>query len=93
MIVSFNHKGLEEFYHTGKSRKLPAQQISKIRNLLSALDAAETIDDMGAYPGWRLHPLKGDMKDYWSVTVSGNYRIIFKLKNGHASDVDYLDYH
>lgn len=93
MIVSFNHKGLEEFYNTGNARKLPGQQVSKIRNLLSALDAAETIDDMGVYPGWRLHPLKGDMKDYWSVTVSGNYRIIFKFKDANVSDVDYLDYH
>jgi proteic killer suppression protein len=44
-------------------------------------------------PGYRLHALKGDLKGYWSVTISGNWRIIFTFENGDAFDVDLVDYH
>ena len=44
-------------------------------------------------PGFRLHPLKGDLAGFWSVTVSGNWRLIFRFEDGHASDVDLVDYH
>ena len=43
-------------------------------------------------PGYRLHPLKGKLKGFWSVTVSGNWRIIFRFKDGNAHDVDFVDY-
>jgi toxin HigB-1 len=43
-------------------------------------------------PGWRLHPLRGDLAGYWSITVSANRRIIF-LEQGDATDVDLVDYH
>ena len=46
---------------------------------------------MGA-PGWRLHRLKGDLSDLWAVTVSGNWRLVFRFEDGDALDVDYLDY-
>jgi proteic killer suppression protein len=48
---------------------------------------------MGVYPGWRLHPLKGDMKDFWSLTVTGNWRLVFRMESGDACDVDLIDYH
>ena len=44
-------------------------------------------------PGFRLHRLKGDLGSFWSVTVSGNWRVIFRLEGGHASDVGLVDYH
>lgn len=56
------------------------------------LHGAEKVEDLN-YPGGGLHPLKGDFKGYWSVTVTGNYRIIFRFENGNAHLVDYLDYH
>lgn len=64
----------------------------KVRRVLSALDAAESPQALDL-PGYRLHPLKGSLAGFWSVTVSGNWRIIFRFEDGDAFDVDLLDYH
>ena len=45
------------------------------------------------FPNWRLHALKGDLAGYWSLTVSGNWRVTFRFEEGHAYIVDYQDYH
>lgn len=92
MIVSFRHKGLNAFYEKGNASKLQAQHVGKIRLILTRLDAAKTVTDMNV-PGYNLHALSGDLKDFWSVKVSGNYRIIFRFIGEDAHDVDYLDYH
>ena len=49
--------------------------------------------DSAAAPGFRLHPLKGDRVDQWSVRVSGNWRVVFRFEDGEAVDVDLIDYH
>lgn len=72
--------------------KLPQDQVGKIRQILTLLHAAEKVSDMN-FPSSALHPLKGDLLDYWAVTVKANWRIIFKFENGNAYLVDYLDYH
>ncbi len=64
----------------------------RLRLILHALNQAEIIADM-ALPGFKLHPLKGDMQGMWSVSVSGNWRIIFRFDAGNAYIVNYLDYH
>ncbi len=92
MITSFKHKGLERFYKTGKTSGIQANHADKIRRILARLDSATTPADMNIV-GWRLHPLKGSLKEHWSVAVNGNWRITFKLSNGHAQIVDYQDYH
>ena len=92
MIVSFRHKGLRLYYDKGDGSKLPAHHVSKIRLILSRLDAASEPHTLDV-PGYELHPLKGDLAGFWSVKVSGNYRIIFRFENENAYDVDYLDYH
>jgi proteic killer suppression protein len=56
------------------------------------LEFAQQVEDMNA-PGWALHPLKGEYRGFWSVRVSGNWRIVFRFDDGHAWDVDYIDYH
>ena len=60
---------------------------------LAALDTAEEPNDVGLFPGWRLHPLKGDRKGFWSVTITGNWRVIFRFDKGDALDLDFIDYH
>jgi len=60
--------------------------------LLALLSTAHAPADMNI-AGARLHPLKGNLKDYWAVTVSGNWRLIFKFKKDHASDITLIDYH
>lgn len=92
MIVSISHKGLRLLWTKNDATKLPQNQVKKIRNILVLLNAATRLEDM-SYPGADLHPLKGDLKGYWSLTVTGNYRVIFRFENGDAYLVDYLDYH
>ncbi|MBD0277424.1 MAG: type II toxin-antitoxin system RelE/ParE family toxin [Bacteroidota bacterium] len=92
MVVSLRHKGLRLFYEKGDSSKLQPHHVSKIRLILSRLDAAKNANDMNV-PGYDLHQLTGDLKDFWSVKVDKNYRIIFKFMGEDAHDVDYIDYH
>jgi len=92
MIKSFKHKGLQDFYEKGNSSGLQAQHRQKIRMQLVALDTATVIDDIDL-PGFRLHPLKGDMKGLWSIDVNKNWRITFEFKAGDVYIVNYEDYH
>lgn len=92
MIKSFKHKGLETLFKTGNTKGVKQDHVKRLRNILAKLDAAMEIEDM-RYPGSKLHPLQGDFQDHHAVTVSGNWRIRFKFKNGDAEVVDYLDYH
>ena len=93
MIVSLRHKGLKIFYETGNAKGLPAEQAPKIRRILTAIDEANAPEEVGLFPGWRLHPLADELAGFWSVTVTGNWRIIFRFEDGNASELDYLDYH
>lgn len=92
MIISFKHKGLQKFYESGSTAGIQSVHKSKLRMILAALDSAQEIDDMDI-PGYRLHPLKGKLKDLWSVTVNGNWRVTFKFENGNIYIVNYEDYH
>jgi toxin HigB-1 len=92
-IKSFRHKGLREFFEAGRSRGVRADQAKRLRRVLTTLDTAATINDMKLMPGWRLHPLSGDLSDFWSVSISGNWRLIFRFDAGDAFDLDLVDYH
>ena len=92
MIKTFRHKGLDTFYHTGSKAGIQPSHAAKLRVLLTALDAAEAPEQMNA-PGWRLHKLTGDLEGFWSVSVNGNWRLVFRFDSNHAELVDYLDYH
>jgi toxin HigB-1 len=92
-IVSFRSRALRRLFENDDARGLSGRPVSRIRNILLALDTAVRIDYMNAYPGWRLHPLKGELRGFWSVSASGNWRVIFRFDNGMAYDVDLVDYH
>jgi len=68
---------------------------SRWRKLLFALETAETLEQLGRFPGWKLHPLKGNLEGLWSLTVTGNWRLIFRYNENmnSASDIDLIDYH
>ncbi len=66
--------------------------MARIKLILSTLDAAQEIEGMDI-PTFHLHPLKGDLKGFYSVTVRTNWRIIFQFVNGEAYDIDFVDYH
>ena len=92
MIVSFKHRGLRMLFEDDDRRRLSADQVDKIKRILARLDEATVIKHM-ALPGFGLHPLKGELKGFWAVSVSGNWRIIFRFDKGNAYDVDLVDYH
>jgi len=76
----------------GDPSRVSAALRERLENVLSVLDAAAEPADLDI-PGYRLHRLKGELKGLWSVTVSGNWRITFRIENGNVSDVDLTDYH
>ncbi|MBI5186917.1 MAG: type II toxin-antitoxin system RelE/ParE family toxin [Nitrospinae bacterium] len=92
MIKSFKHKGLRKFHETGSTAGIQGKHRKKLRMQLTALETATCIEDMDL-PGYRLHPLKGDKKDFWAIDVDKNWRMIFMFENGNAYLVDYEDYH
>jgi len=92
LIQSFRHKGLKQLYEKAVSKGLSAKMVPKIIRILARLDVA-TGPDMMNLPGFGLHPLKGEFKGFWSVWVTGNWRIIFRFDGGHVFDVDLVDYH
>jgi proteic killer suppression protein len=92
VIRSFRHRGLKRFYESDDPSRINAALRSKIQRVLSALDAAESPQALDL-PGFRLHPLKGDLEGFWSVTVSGNWRVTCRFEDGDVCDVDLLDYH
>ena len=92
MIESFKHKGIEIFFTTGVTKGIQASHATKLRLQLAMLDVAEVISDMDK-PGWQLHELKGNRKNTWSISVSGNWRLTFQFEKGDAYIVNYEDYH
>ena len=92
MIRSIQHKGLRLLWTKNDPSKLPPAHVVKIRSLLTYLNKSTIITDMDL-PGADLHPLKGSLKGFWSLTVTANYRLIFEFRDGDAYLVDYLDYH
>jgi proteic killer suppression protein len=91
-IKTFKHKGLKKFFESGNKGGIQAAHANRMERILDRLHAAVEVQDMNA-PGYNFHPLKGDLKGYYSVLVNGNWRIIFQFENGDANNVDLVDYH
>lgn len=92
MIKSFKHKGLERLFTKSSASGVQADYAPRITLILDAIDAAEQVNELDL-PGFRLHRLKGDKRNLWSVRVSANWRITFELENGDAHILDLEDYH
>ena len=92
MIKSFKHKGLEKFFLEGNAKGINQEHITKIRRILTQLDSAEYVNDMDL-PDFKLHSLKGNRQEIWSVTVRANWRVTFMFDAGDAYILDYEDYH
>ena len=90
--VGFQHKGPKCFYEDGDQRGVSPRLAGKIDRILTRLDVAATPTNMNL-PGFRLHQLKSNCAGYWTVQVSGNWRIIFRFDGSDASDVELTDYH
>lgn len=92
MILTYRHKGLELFARKGDRSKLPQTLIRKIKLILTRLDAISHPEEMNQ-PGYNFHGLKGELKSFYAVKVSGNWRIIFRVLDENVLDVDLIDYH
>lgn len=92
MIKSFKHKGLKKFFLNGDVQGITNTHSKKLRLILTKLNTIANARDMN-FPGSGLHELKGELDEFWSVSVNGNWRIIFRVKDNEVFDVDYLDYH
>ncbi len=92
MIRTFKHQGLKRLYERGDRSELGRDQLEVIEDILAILDVAVRPQDLNL-PGYNLHPLKGKLKGFWSVKVSANWRIIFRIEDGDARDIDLIDYH
>lgn len=92
MIDGFRHRGLKRLYEDDDRSRVPPEHADRLRIILAALDAAERVEDMDIHT-FRLHPLKGELKGFWAVTVRANWRVIFRFSAGTAFDIDLVDYH
>ena len=92
MIASFKHKGLRNLFDQDDARGVKADHVNRLRLILSALDQTSDVQDMNQ-PTFRLHPLKGNRKNVWAVTIRANWRVTFRFERGDACDVDLEDYH
>ena len=92
MIVSFRHKGLEQFFRTGSKSGINARFAPRLEVVLSSLDAATNPQQLST-PGWGLHPLHGKFEGHWAVKVNKDWRLTFRFAGEDAEVVDLQDYH
>jgi proteic killer suppression protein len=92
MVKSFKHRGLKRLYERGDRSGIRPDLVDTVEDFLARLDEAATPQALNL-PGYRLHPLKGDLQGFWSVTVRANWRIIFRFQGADAFDVELIDYH
>ncbi len=91
MIIRFRHKGLERLFASGDTRGVSAQQAKRLRRLLASLSTSTSPLNMDI-AGYQLHPLTGERKGEWAVSLSGNWRLVFRFDGENATDVDLVDY-
>ena len=92
MITSFRHRGLKRLFQRGDRSQIGADMLDKVQNILGVLDRASGPEGMDV-PGFRLHPLKGNLNGFWAVTVRANWRIVWRFEGTDAAEVDLMDYH
>ncbi|MGH9783811.1 MAG: type II toxin-antitoxin system RelE/ParE family toxin [Terriglobia bacterium] len=92
-IRNFVHKGLKGLYLEDSARGLPSDAVEKLRAMLTFLQDMQDPERLRAFPLWKVHQLTGDRKGVWSLHVTRNWRLTFRVKDGEILDVDYEDYH
>lgn len=92
-IRSARHRGLKRLLEDEDAREIRRDLLPRIRNVLTMLIAAPSMDQVAGPPGWRIHQLKGDRAGTWSISVSGNWRITFDIEEGEIQNLDLEDYH
>ena len=91
-IKSIRHRGLKRLVLKGDEREVRADMVRRIQNVLTILMAAQNLQSVLGYPGWRLHELSGDRKGTWSISLTGNWRITFEILEDEINKLDLEDY-
>ena len=94
-IRNVAHRGLRRFIQRNDARALPAAVVEKIRNIVTFLQEMDDLEELRRVPSWKAHQLSGDRKGTWSLTITRNWRITFKVDQVEKEivDLDYEDYH
>ena len=92
MIRSFKHRGLKRLYERGDRSGIRPDLLDTVEDIVARLDESDGPHALNL-PGYRLHPLKGSLDGFWSVTVRANWRIIFRFQGTDVLDVELIDYH
>jgi toxin HigB-1 len=92
MIRNFKHRGLKRVFERDDRGGIRPDLLEAVEDILGRLNQATTPQALNL-PGYRLHPLKGELRGFWSVTVRANWRIIFRFQGEDACDVELIDYH
>jgi proteic killer suppression protein len=93
MIRTWANRASERFYTEGKSSPFRGLDVEAAQDLLAALSAARSLQDLSPLKSVGLHKLKGDRAGQWAMTVNDRWRICFRFKGGDAYDVAIVDYH
>ena len=93
MIQTFANPETEQFFATGKSRRLPTEILKRAAMRLSQLHAAARVEDLRLPPSNQLEKLSGDREGQWSIRINSQWRVCFKFVGDHAFDVEIVDYH
>jgi proteic killer suppression protein len=92
-IANFRNRELERFWRRDEVRGIARQYERKLRAMLTVIEEAENIAELETIPGWRFHPLKGDRKGIWSLKLTRNQRLTFRIEGSVVSEIDIEDYH
>ena len=93
-IESIRHKALRRFAETGKPKGLPADSVDRLRRMFAYIDAIDTVEELRVPPNFGAHQLTGDRKGEWSLFVTKNWRMTFRINDaGAIEDMDLEGYH
>ena len=93
VVRRFRHKALKQFYEQGEVKGLPADAVPKLRAMFAVLDRMKAVEELRAWPLWKVHALKGGRQGTWSLHVTRNWRLTFRVEANEIIDVSLEDYH
>jgi len=93
VVQNFRHKGLERFFTRNDSKGLPAAAVDKLRRMLTFLENMASANELRSIPVWKAHRLKGNRKGSWSLFVTRNWRLTFRIESDEIYDINLEDYH
>lgn len=92
-LRNFTHKAIRRLFEQDDAKGLPPDAVDKLRKMLAFLEAMETESELRVIPIWKAHRLTGDRRGTWSLHVTRNWRLTFRIDGDEVADVNFEDYH